>query len=253
LNYIKFLGTAGARFVMIKQVRASAGIWFSINETNFIVDPGPGTIVRINKTRPKLPLDKINAIYLSHRHLDHSGDVNVMIEVMTEGGFKKRGILLCPEDALKDDPVVFQYTRKFLDKIEILKPNTRYKVNNIEIETGINQNHGCETYGFKIYSEKIPIIGYIPDTQYFSQIIDSYKNTDILIISVVFYEKRDGILHLCLSEALNIISAIRPKKAILTHFGTSMLKNKIWEKQEEIKEKTGVDVIAAYDGMIVNF
>ncbi|MCL5674642.1 MAG: MBL fold metallo-hydrolase [Candidatus Omnitrophica bacterium] len=237
---------------MIKQLRASAGIWFSLHGTNFIVDPGPGTIVRVNKTRPKLPLDNLDAIYLSHRHLDHSGDVNVMIEVMTDGGFKKRGTLLCPEDALKDDPVVFQYTRKFLDKIEILIPGVRYKINNVEIETGIGQNHGCETYGFKIYSEKIPVISYIPDTEYFPHLVDYYKNTDILIISVVFYEKREGILHMCLSEALNIISAIKPGKAVLTHFGMSMLKNKIWEKEEEMKEKTGVDVIAAYDGMTVD-
>ncbi len=251
MDFIKFLGTAGARFVMIKQLRASAGIWFSIHGTNFIVDPGPGTIVKINKTRPKLPLDNLNAIYLSHRHLDHSGDVNVMIELMTEGGFKKRGTLLCPEDALKEDPVVFQYTRKFLDKIDILKPNSKYKINNIEIETGIGQKHGCETYGFKICSEKVPVVSYIPDTEYFPGLVNSYKNTDILIINVVFYEKREGILHMCLSEALDIISVLKPRKAILTHFGMSMIKNKIWEKENEMKEKTGIDVIAAYDGMNV--
>jgi len=30
-NFIKFLGTAGARFVMIKQLRSSGGIWINFN------------------------------------------------------------------------------------------------------------------------------------------------------------------------------------------------------------------------------
>ncbi|HRR95310.1 MAG TPA: hypothetical protein P5150_01055 [Candidatus Ratteibacteria bacterium] len=41
MSFIKFLGTAGARFVMLKQLRASGGMWFSINNTNFIVDLVP--------------------------------------------------------------------------------------------------------------------------------------------------------------------------------------------------------------------
>ena len=33
----------------------------------------------------------LDAIVLTHKHLDHSGDVNAMIEAMTQGGTKKRG------------------------------------------------------------------------------------------------------------------------------------------------------------------
>jgi len=47
-NYIKFLGTAGARFVMIKQLRSSGGIWVSYKGTNVIIDPGPGSITRFS-------------------------------------------------------------------------------------------------------------------------------------------------------------------------------------------------------------
>ena len=92
-NYIKFLGTAGARFVMIKQLRASGGLWVSSGETNILIDPGPGSIVRCASSRPKLDPGKLDAIILTHRHLDHANDINVMIEAMTEGGFKKRGVL----------------------------------------------------------------------------------------------------------------------------------------------------------------
>ena len=70
-----------------------------------------------------------------------------MIEAMTEGGFKKRGVLFAPEDALEKDPVVFHYVRSYLEKIEILRENSRYQVGRISFSTGPKHRHGVETYG----------------------------------------------------------------------------------------------------------
>ena len=95
-NFVKFLGTAGARFVMIKQLRASGGTWIRAGGVNVLIDPGPGSIVRCAASKPKLDPSSLDAIILTHRHLDHSNDVNVMIEAMTEGGFKKKGSLFLP-------------------------------------------------------------------------------------------------------------------------------------------------------------
>ena len=120
-DFIKFLGTAGARFVMIKQLRASGGIWISCKGTNLIVDPGPGSIVRCSSSKPKLDPSKLDGIILTHRHLDHSGDINVMIEAMTEGGFKRKGVVFCPNDALDEDPVILKHASHFPEKIEVLQ------------------------------------------------------------------------------------------------------------------------------------
>ena len=45
-NWIKFVGTAGARFVVAKQLRSSGGLWFSLQGMNLYLDPGPGALVR---------------------------------------------------------------------------------------------------------------------------------------------------------------------------------------------------------------
>jgi ribonuclease BN (tRNA processing enzyme) len=251
MNYIKFLGTAGARFVMMKQLRASGGIWFSLDDTRMLVDPGPGAVVKVNSSRPRLPAEKLDAIFLSHRHIDHSNDINVMIEAMTDGGFKKRSVLLCPGDALENPPVVFPYVQKFLDKIEILKAGNQYKIKNLTIDIPCRMHHGVETYGFKLLSDSLPVISYLPDTEFAEDIIDGYSGTEILIISVVFFEPRPGIPHLSLPEAMNIIKSIKPRKAIMTHFGMGMLKNRIWEKTEKLSENAGLEIIAAKDGMTV--
>jgi phosphoribosyl 1,2-cyclic phosphodiesterase len=74
-----------------------------------------------------------------------------------------------------------------------------------------------------------------------------------LIVSVVFFEPRPGIDHLSLSDAEQLISQIKPKKAILTHFGMTMLKAKPHIQAEELSRKLGIEVLAAYDGMTIDF
>src|SRR4030043_687485 len=96
-NTITFLGTAGARFMVSKQLAASGGLWLNLSGTELLIDPGPGSIVQSAKR--KLNAEKLSAIILSHRHLDHAADVNVMVEAMTYGGHHKHGRLFAPGDS----------------------------------------------------------------------------------------------------------------------------------------------------------
>jgi phosphoribosyl 1,2-cyclic phosphodiesterase len=250
-DFIKFLGTAGARFVMIRQLRASGGIWVSSGGINALIDPGPGSIVRCAASRPRLDPSKLDGIILTHRHLDHSADTNVMIEAMTEGGFKKRGVVFCPNDALEEDPVILKHTRAFLEKIEILKENKTYRIGKFEFQTSMKHIHPVETYGLK-FKIKNTSVSIMTDTKYFKQLADFYK-TDLLIINVVFFQPRAGIDHLNILDVESLIQDIKPKKAILTHFGMTMLTNKPHILAQDLTKKLGIGVEAAYDGLTVNF
>ena len=246
-DFIKFLGTAGARFVMIKQLRASGGIWVSCAGTNVLIDPGPGSIVRCAASRPKLNPSVLDAVILTHRHLDHSGDINVIIEAMTEGGFKKRGVVFCPKDALNKDPVILKYLRKFPEKIVELQARRNYRVGNFRFQTSMLHIHPCVTYGLKFMIGKTRV-ALLADTKFFPGLADFYKS-DILIISVVFPEPRPDIAHLSLPEAEEVIRRVKPKKAILTHFGMKMLSAKPHIQAERLSRKLGIEVVAAYDGL----
>src|SRR3979411_968274 len=127
------MGTAGARFMVAKQLAASGGLYIEDADTRISLDPGPGAVVQYAKR--KVDLTKLDAIVLSHRHLDHSGDVNVMVEAMTEGGFARRGRLLCPSDALGDHPVVLNSLRRFQEEVIRLEPETTYTVKDVTFTT----------------------------------------------------------------------------------------------------------------------
>ena len=237
--------------MMIKQLRASGGIWISAKGKNLLFDPGPGSIVRCASSRPRLDPTTLDAVILSHRHLDHSGDINVIVEAMTEGGFKKRGIVFCPEDAVRDDSVMLKYVRSFPEKIEILKEKSSYQIGDFEFETSMRHLHPVETYGIR-FKIKGSSISFLADTNYFKELKDFYA-TDILVISVVFYLPRAGVQHLSFSDVEDLIKEIKPRKAILTHFGMGMLKAKPHILAEKLQRESGVEVIAAYDGMTLNF
>lgn len=213
-----------------------------------LIDPGPGCLVRCARSKPKLDPAGLDAVILTHRHLDHSGDINVMIEAMTEGGFKKRGVVFCPSDALAVDPVVFKYVRKFPARIEVMSERRSYKVGSFEFQTSMRHIHPAETYGlkFKIGGTRI---GLLSDTAYFDGLPDFYAESDILIIGVVFVNPRPEIAHLSLSEAEVLIRRIKPKKAVLTHFGMSMLKGRPRILAEELSRRLKIEVTAATDGM----
>jgi len=234
---------------MIKQLRASGGIWFCLGGNNFIADPGPGALVRALKSRPRLNPSELDFIFLSHKHLDHSCDINLMIEAMTNGGFNRKGTVYAPGDALSGDPVIFRYILKYPEKIEVLKEGGVYNTGGLSFKVPVRHRHSVETYGFKMECQGLPAIAYLPDTGYFEGLTEGYAGSEILIINTVIYEKLDGLGHLSLPDAEKIIKAIKPKKAILTHFGITMLKNRIWEKGEEISARTGTDVVIAGDGM----
>jgi ribonuclease BN (tRNA processing enzyme) len=242
---ITFLGTGGARIMVATQILASGGMWLNLSGTEILVDPGPGCIVQ--STKRKLRADKLSAIILSHRHLDHSGDTNVMVEAMTQGGFRPRGRLFTPADALENEPVIFSYLKKYLEGVELLKEGKSYAIDGVSFTTPVRHIHPVETYGLLFKTEKYTF-SYIADTRYFDGLLKSYGG-ELLIINVVFSEPRAGIDHLSVPDAKRLISELKPKVAILTHFGMQVWRARPWEIARRLTEETGVRVVNARDGM----
>lgn len=235
--------------MVARQARASGGIWLCLRGTELLIDPGPGALVRATSSRHRLDPTRLAGIFLSHRHLDHAGDVNNMIEAMTMGGTQSRGTLFAPRDALEgDDPVVLRYLRSYLAAVVILHEGGRFHIGAVEFECPVRHQHSGEVYGARFCVPGLKL-SYIADTRFFPGLADAYR-ADVVIFNVVRYRQSD-LDHLHVPEVEELVRAMRPQLSILTHFGMTMLRARPWIVAAEMSERTGCKVVAASDGMML--
>ena len=238
------MGTAGARFMVAKQIAASGGLFIEDNGTRLSLDPGPGAVVQY--AARKVDLTTLDAIVVSHRHLDHAGDVNVMVEAMTDGGFAHRGMLFCPSDALDEDPVVLKYLRRFPREIVRLTPDTTYSVNGVSFTTSGRHVHQVETYGFRFGDR----LGWITDSAYYDGIAEQHR-ANVMLIHTILLHCRPELPHLCVEDAERIIRDARPKIAFLTHYGMAVWHANPQQIAADMSQRLGIDVRAAVDGLSI--
>jgi len=243
-DQVVFVGSGGGRMTTALQARSTGGLWIVLDGTRLCVDPGPGALVHVRSRALSLDPTRLDAIVLTHKHLDHSGDINAMIEAMTEGGTRPRGRVLAPRDAYEEDPVILQYVRKYAGEIGVLEPGGRYPIGDMVLETPLRLRHPVETYGLRLVGRR-HTIGLIACTGYFPELETAFR-TDLLILNVVFRNPRDEI-HLAVPDAQRLIAAIRPRLAVITHFGLTMVRARPWELAETLSRETGVRVLAARD------
>jgi ribonuclease BN (tRNA processing enzyme) len=250
-EFIKFLGTAGARFVMARQLRSSAGTFLALKGQKVMLDPGPGTLLRCAASRPPIDATRLDAVILTHSHIDHSGDVNALLDAMTAGGLERRGRLFAPRECLEgEDAVVLRYLRAHLEEIVVLEASSDYAIGPLAFSTSVRHRHPAETYGIKFRRDG-HTIAFLVDTERFDGLAEAYQDADVLVINVVRRAPHESgtVMHLTLDDARDIIAQVRPRKAVLTHFGMTMLQARPHELAQSLSQELGLDVVAASDGM----
>jgi len=248
----RFLGTGGARFVVARQIRASGGIWLRFDDTQIHVDPGPGALVRALSVVPPCEPAQLDAIVLSHKHLDHANDVNIMAEAMSQGGWKQRGTIFAPRDAFEGDAVVLPYVRNYVGACTYLEERSGpYPIGEVELTTSIRHRHGVETFGLH-FRYGGASLSYLPCGRLFPELIEDYRahEPDVLILNILRFRDTLDVDHLTFDDARELLAGIRPKTAILSHFGTKMLERDPNRLARELEDELGLRVYAAHDGWV---
>ena len=251
-NSIIFLGTGGDSIVVGKQVRASGGIVFIFDDNQFHVDPGPGAIVRAKQydINPR----ETTSLLVSHSHLNHSAGLNSLISAMTYSGIDRRGVLACDDETLHgsptENPAVSKYHKNLVERFIALKPGMRIGINEVNI-VATHAKHTATSIGFKFYTEKF-VVSYMGDTEYCKELVDDHKDADVIIINCKYPVGLNQKGHMNSEDVVKFLQKVKPKLAILTHFGIKMLDADPIYEAREIQKKTGCQVIAAKDGLVVN-
>ena len=249
LDRIVFLGTGGGRVVIANQLLATGGFVIQTEGYQIWVDPGPGALVRAKQfgVLPK----RTDIIYVTHHHLDHSNDLNVLIDAMTLGGIHKKGILITTPTVIngseEDTPTLSNNSKKALKEVFAVKAGDKVKINSLTF-TATPAKHDCDAVGMKLENKKITI-GYTTNTAPIPELNEVYKGCDVIVADVLRPGKDKWPTHFCSEDAANLFKEAKPKLGIISHFGAKMLKaNPVYEARE-IAKKAGMQVFAAREGM----
>ncbi|EDP74717.1 MBL fold metallo-hydrolase [Hydrogenivirga sp. 128-5-R1-1] len=247
---ILFLGTAGGRVTTFRLVRRSGGFLIDFSGVRVQVDPGPGAFVYLKEHG--IDYRDIDLIVLSHIHLDHTADVNTLIEACTDGGKQRNLALFAPKSAVEgDDRVVLPYLINRLGNVGVIKEGEELSYRGVKVKAVMrHSHHGAETYGLSFNDSVV----YLSCAKYTEEMLERYpKKPKVFIINTTFYRRRAGIEHLSVEEVKELIAACEADTTVITHFSMEMHERGPDRVARELSEELGLNVVAAHDGMVISF
>lgn len=217
---------------------ACPGYLITNNNTKILLDCGNGITKNLN-----LPYDFENlTIIISHLHKDHYGDLlslGYASYVYNKLGLLKDKInVYIPKDKKLDD---YNYLRNFkkenyLNIIPYIEQTT-LTIDDLKI-TFKKTEHAIETYAIKIKNNENTIT-YSSDTGFNKNLINFFKNSDILLCESSFLKKqKNGNNHLSSEEAAKLAKLSNIKQLILTHFWPEIKSKEYLKEAKKIFKKT---------------
>jgi ribonuclease BN (tRNA processing enzyme) len=252
-NSIVFLGTGGGRVVVANQLVATGGFVVQLAGWQVHVDPGPGALVRAKQFGVRAT--RTDVIFVSHHHVDHSSDINAISEAITLGGIYNRGLLISTKTVIdgteNNGPCLYKIYRQKLKQCSILKTGDSLKFCNLNFIATPTKHDVEENIGLKLEGPGVTI-GYTSDTAYFPELKDSFMGCDILLLNVLRPGTDRWKTHMSSEDAAKLISEVKPRLAIIQHYGAKLLRANPLYEAREIQRKSGVRTIAATDGMRID-
>ncbi|MCP8322869.1 MAG: MBL fold metallo-hydrolase [Candidatus Methylarchaceae archaeon HK02M2] len=251
IKEIIVLGSGGGRIVTMRQERKTGGLAFLLNDGIFIIDPGPGSIYHFNQLH--LNPFSVKGVLITHRHPDHYSDAEIYIEAATKGGNVKQGLLIGAKSVLEPVsemgyPAISRYHKNLPEIVLSMAPDDTIEYDKIKIMALKTFHTDIYAIGFR-FDDGSRSISYFPDTEYNEEIMRGAESSDLLILSVLRPGNKIFHGHLCTDDAIKIVESLSPKKVLITHFGSKMIRASPEIEARKITERTGVETIAAIDGM----
>lgn len=167
---ITFLGTGGNPEAVIAQRPRTAGFVVEFGDLFMYVDPGPSALLGVKEMG--IDLGTLDAVYISHGHVDHYAGAEGIIEGMCWAMSTRRGVLLGPRSLFNEDHIISNFHQGESENQGYLGgPQVVYLGEGQKIPlkgatlTPVTAYHGGENYGFILEAQGLRL-GYTSDTNY---------------------------------------------------------------------------------------
>jgi ribonuclease BN (tRNA processing enzyme) len=234
--------------------RGSAGYWLEADGGLLLLDCSASAIWRMPEYRLDWP--NLDAIWISHFHLDHVGGLAPFLagtrhaEAMKE---RAKPLYIFGPKGLSDLLGSFNsaYDYKLFKQpfpIEVVEVNESKEFEILPGLHAVTQKtpHTPESLAIHLREDQKTLV-YTADTGFTETLGAFAKDVDLLLMECSYLRDKPVQKHLELAEAIHIIRLAQPKRTALTHFYP------FWDEVDFEAEVKAIDasaeILMAFDGM----
>jgi ribonuclease BN (tRNA processing enzyme) len=234
--------------------RASAAFWLQTDGASILLDCSPDAAHRM--AQENLDWPDLDAIWISHLHLDHCGGLASLLFGMKHapqtqtrtkplhifgcGGVER---LLTAIDGANDYGLLMQpFPLAVNDKID---DGEEFELAGLRARA-FSTPHTRESLALRLTTKDDKSIVYSSDTGLSKDVAVFAHHADLLILECSFYREKPVQTHLTLEDAMQIAAMAEPRKLLLTHLYPE------WDGidiEARAREKWPGETIAARDGL----
>ncbi len=265
-----------------------SGFYIKYNDLELVVDPGINILERAQKIG--INLSRANTLFISHAHIDHNNDANLVAEMVAYRENANLRLLMSQNSV--NEKTMKRYHMSLNNNKDGENLVIIDNIKEIDLENGIKLKpikvlHNIEgSFGFVLDLGKIKI-GYTADTGFYktyktleseysvrdiknkkeiegpgdfnTEIIKDFKNVDVLVFNLHDLEFRKNtahnIYHSTVADAIEVLSDSKVKLCIFDHFnphGCAGIEYPL-KVNEFISEATSKNTeLVGLNGLIIN-
>lgn len=205
--------------------RSSAGFWIETSAGLIMLDFSASALHRL--AQEKLDWANIDAIWVSHFHLDHCGGLPTYLFATRhalETSRREKPLRLVGGVGLRSLVDLFNEIGKgkllqqnFSVEIIEVEPLEKFEIVSGVEAMALPTGHTNESLAIRI-EDNGKVLVYTSDTGLNKKVAEFSKRADLLIIESSFVKEKKTDIHLELAEAMYLVNRARPRRAMLTHF-----------------------------------
>jgi ribonuclease Z len=205
--------------------RTASGYWLETTTQRALLDIGPDVPHRL--AQEKLDWVNLDAIWLSHFHLDHIGGLAPFLF----------GTRAAPQTQSRRAPLRIIGPVGFVKVLQAFDQANGYRlfaqpfpVETIEVVAGeefeflagvaglaFATPHTKESLGIRLQDKSGRVLVYTSDTGYSKELTKFLKGASLLVTECSFFRNKPVNTHLELSEAMALARECQPEKLVLSH------------------------------------
>jgi phosphoribosyl 1,2-cyclic phosphodiesterase len=178
----------------------------------------------------------------------------MLIEGMVMGKRGRSGALIAPRSVTrggpKIGPAISNYHQSKLQEVRTVQRGQEFNVGPMKGTATPSLHSDPDAVGFRLHTEHGDI-SYVADTELREEVIAAHKGARVLILAHTRPPHARIPNHLSTEDSAVIGGKVMPEVCILTHLGRKVLREGPQKQAEWVKNRSGIDCLAARDGIAV--